>query len=436
MKKFVTMLLRHWSKAPVKVALTILSVALGTGILILSFSASAILKEQVSDRMDRNGTILYVSNGVQGADGSIEQTRPSEWDSTALDTVASGMQNPTTAALVSTPPFTEIATNGKSYQLRSAVGTDPNYFDVFSLELAAGVPMSVGDVTGGLKKVWISETMADLLYGSAEAAIGQSIQPPGMMFRRGPGEAQQQAIIPSYSVAGVFASPAEVLRRSYGIGDLLFPYTSLIPAGMNASFVKNMMSGLFVVKVEGAGAAKANSSIRQILSAEFGEDIDIAVWEGKARGVSEYMSELRQAVNIFTIAVNILGMVLLVISSLGIFSIMVVEALGKRRDIALERAIGASQGVVVREFWTWSTSLSCMGAALGIVLALVLAKPVLGSLAPLVGEVSDEFVKAAGIQAEAIFAGLALALGCGGVLGLLPAFSAVKGNISETLREV
>jgi putative ABC transport system permease protein len=141
-------------------------------------------------------------------------------------------------------------------------------------------------------------------------------------------------------------------------------------------------------------------------------------------------------VNIFTIAVNILGIVLLVISSLGIFSIMVVEALGKRRDIALERAIGASQGVVVREFWTWSTSLSCIGAVLGIVLALVLAKPVLGSLAPLVGEVGDDFAKAAGIQAGAIFAGLALALGCGGVLGLLPALSAVKGNISETLREV
>jgi hypothetical protein len=65
-----------------------------------------------------------------------------------------------------------------------------------------------------------------------------------------------------------------------------------------------------------------------------------------------------------------------------------------------------------------------------------LAAPVLGTLAPLVGEVSSQFTKAAGLDPWSVVAGLVLALGCGGVLGLLPAFSAVRGTIAETLREV
>ncbi len=147
------------------------------------------------------------------------------------------------------------------------------------------------------------------------------------------------------------------------------------------------------------------------------------------------MEELRQTVSIFTVSVNILGIVLLLTSSLGIFSIMVVEALGRRREIALERSLGASQMRVVREFWSWSIMLTLFGALIGILLAFILEKPVLGTLAPLLGELSNNFSENSGIQVKSLISGFLLALGCGGILGLLPAFSAVKGNIADTLRE-
>jgi ABC-type antimicrobial peptide transport system permease subunit len=115
---------------------------------------------------------------------------------------------------------------------------------------------------------------------------------------------------------------------------------------------------------------------------------------------------------------------------------MVVELLGRRREIALERAIGASQADVVKEFWTWSVALSLIGAVVGILIALPLSGPVLKTISPLVGEVSTQFTAAAGLTLPSVLEGLLLALGCGGVLGALPAFAAVKGNISDTLREV
>ena len=435
MKKFLTMILRHWAKSPLKIILTLSAVALGTGILILSFSASKILDEEISDQLDENGVILYVANGEWNAEGAVEQNRPSEWDSEATSIVVSDIDSVKNAAVIFRIPFNQFTTDGTSYDLRSAVGSDSQYFEIFDLEIIAGAPMSAEDIEMGQKKVWITEEMAISLYGSAESAIGKYIQPPGEMMRRGPGQREQNVIV-SYSVAGVFETPTEVSRRAYGIGDLIFPYTSMVSGGSNVQMMLDFMSGLFAVRSQGASEAETAASINQVLTANYGDDIDILVWEGSINGESGYMEGLRSTVDMFSVSVNILGIVLLLTSSLGIFSIMVVESLSRRREIALERALGASQQLVVREFWSWSLTLSLAGALIGVILSLVLAKPVMNNLSPLLGEISGQFQADSGIKLSAMFTALAMALGFGGVLGLLPAMSAVKGNIAETIREV
>jgi putative ABC transport system permease protein len=437
MKKFLHMFLRHARKSPLKMFLTVFSVALGTGILVISFSASSIIQDKVSAGMAENGSVLYVSNATWNSDGSLEQVRPTEWDAQAPAKLVSDSGLVKEAAIIANVPFDEFAANGSSYRLRSAVGTDGSYFEIFGLKLVAGSPMSQGDVDSGAKRVWITEELANILFGSADGAVGKQLQTKGMQFRRGPESDAAKNLMTYYSVAGVFATPAEVARRSYGIADLAFPYTAMIDAtSSNASFQKKMMASTFVVKTSGASIKRAEASIRETLASSYGDKISVAVWEGSTRGESTYLEQLRQAISIFTVSINILGLVLLVISSLGIFSVMVVELLGRKREIALERAIGASQGAVVREFWAYSVALSLVGAAIGIALAIPLSGPVLKTIAPLLGEVSAQFTASVGLTLPSILGGLALALVCGGVLGALPAFGAVKGNISETLREV
>lgn len=435
MKKFLTMILRHWVKSPLKIILTLSAVALGTGILILSLSASRILEEEVSAQLKENGVVMYVANGTWNSEGTVEQNRPSEWDSDATGIVISDIESIENAAIIFRIPFNQFTTEGTGYDLRSAVGSDSQYFDVFGLEITAGTPMTEEDISTGFKKVWISEEMAETLYGSSDAAIGKYIQPPGDLVRRGPGQ-REQNVITSYSIAGVFETPSEVARRAYGIGDLVFPYTAVLPSGGNVQRMLDFMSGLFVIRSEGASAAQTTAAINQVLSSSYGDDIDILVWEGSVNGESTYMQELRNTVDMFTVSVNILGIVLLLTSSLGIFSIMVVESLSRRREIALERALGASQHLVVKEFWSWSLTLSLAGAIIGIILSLILAKPVMNNLSPLAGEISGQFQAESGIKLSALLTSLAMALGFGGILGLLPAFSAVKGNIAETIREV
>jgi len=434
MKKFINMLVRNWSGSAVKIILTLGAVALGTCILVLTNSAGLILEEQISSQMNRDGIILYVANGEWDSSGSVDIVRPSEWDVSAPSIAVSDIAEVHAAVPVSTPPFHQVTTDGKSYNLRNAVGTGPAYFDIFSLDIIAGNPMSDTDLNEGLKKVWISSETAELLYGSVDDAVGRWIQPPGEMMNRGPG-GRQQNVIQQFSVAGVFQSPGEVARRSYGIGDLIYPYTSMIGAGGNKQMMLNMISGQFVVQAEGQSVEKISASLRQALTSSFGDDISIVTWEGSTRGTSSYMEELRQSVNVFTVSLSLLGIVLLLTSSLGIFSIMVVEALNRRKDIALERALGASRKDVVREFWIWSLMLSLTGALIGVVVAFILSGPVLNTLSPLVGEVSVQFSEAAGIRFISVLRGVFFAVFFGGFLGLLPSLTAVKGNIAETLRE-
>jgi len=195
------------------------------------------------------------------------------------------------------------------------------------------------------------------------------------------------------------------------------------------------VSRKLVVKSSSTSIDKTTSEINQIVESSFGIETEVTTWEGNMDGISNYMNELRQTISIFTVTLNILGIVLLLTSSLGIFSIMVVEALGRKREIAIERSLGASKFRVIIEFWQWSVMLSFIGALLGVILAYLISKPVLGTLTPLLLELTENINLGSSIKPLSLLLGVTLALGCGGLLGVLPAFSAVKSDISDTLRE-
>lgn len=431
MKKLITTLLRHWVKTPVKITLTLLAVALGTGILIISFSAGTIINDEIVSMMNKDGIVLQVANGEWGSDGDIDRQRPSEWKRDIIENFKTDSSMITEVAMTSNFPIQYLNVNNKSYQIRHIIGTDPSYLDVFSLSLVTGIQMTEQDFDTGLHKMWMSEESAIIMFGSAEAAIGQKVSPPG---REREGRASR-FLISQFTVTGVYENPTEVARRAYGIADVIFPVTSILPSNRDGTSFLDRLSGRLIIKSSSTSADKTTAEINQIVASTYGIDTQVITWEGDSSGKSTYMNELRQTISIFTVSIKILGIVLLLTSSLGIFSIMVVEALGRKKEIAIERALGASKLRVVTEFWQWSVMLSLLGAVLGVILAFLIAQPVLGTMTPLLEELSDDISIGTGIRPLALISGIALALGCGGILGVLPAFSAVKGDISDTLRE-
>ena len=96
--------------------------------------------------------------------------------------------------------------------------------------------------------------------------------------------------------------------------------------------------------------------------------------EGQPAGGSADLEEARSTVRTFSLAVNLLGFVLLVTGCVGILSIMLVEVLGRTRQIAIARAFGATKGAMLREFVARSLVMVGLAAAIGVALILFLPR--------------------------------------------------------------
>lgn len=435
MKKFFVMLMRQWTHSPVKMALTLIAVSLGAFILILSFNVTEIIQNQVETQLNENGIIVQVANGSWDSEGSVDQTRPSQWDSSIQDYLKSDSDTVIYSAIVSDSMFNEFTVDGVSYDLRSSIATESSYFDIYNLEIVAGSEMSEDDVNLGSRKVWISEEIANIVFGSVENAIGKWIQPPGRMIGRGISD-KTQNVVTQYIIAGVYKIPSEISRKVYGIGDLVIPYTAILSSSMNKEMAKDMFSGRLVIKSNQTNIDDVEQSISQVIYQNYGDDIDILVWEGSLNGESTYMNDLRQTVEVFTVSINILGLVLMLVSTLGVFSIMLVEALSRKRQICLERAIGASKFRIIKEFWSWSMAMSFLGVIIGSVIAYFAFPSILQTIAPLFGDLSSELDLSVSFSLIAMMKSTLLILLFGGFFGVVPVLPIVRENIAEGLKEI
>jgi len=242
-------------------------------------------------------------------------------------------------------------------------------------------------------------------------------------------------MMPTFTVGGVYSDPGELQRTSYAVADMIVPYTGMLPAGVNAAQAMKFLSATVVMKVQGAALETVEAQVREVLGREYGDDLVLEVWEGKPNGESATLQEARNTVSTFSLVVNLLGFVLLVTGSIGILSIMLVEVLGRSKEIALERALGASKSLITREFFARSIILAGASAVVGVILSVVFAGPLKQLVLPIFAGVSSADLGGSIITPVAVAVGVVSALVVGGVLGVFPVFSALKTNIAEGMRE-
>ena len=126
---------------------------------------------------------------------------------------------------------------------------------------------------------------------------------------------------------------------------------------------------------------------------------------------------------------GLFGIVALIVGSIGIFSIMVVDALERERDIGIKRALGATRGSVVRELTLEATLLSGLGGLVGVLLAALLI-PLLARQvgSNLFWNIDLRWQPLAGL----LVVGVTLLLGL--VLGIFPAWRAGRTNPVQALK--
>ena len=315
--------------------------------------------------------------------------------------------------------------DGTVYQVRTAVAASDSYLQVMGLDMIAGA-----NVVAPHQAV-ISATLAEVLYGSAIAAIGQTLRPspPRVMVSADVSSDAAARIIrslvgPAYTVRGVFRDPDELRRRVYEIADMV--------VGLDADPDRRRYS--IRLRVTGARLGAIRFQVRAALARQYGYEVAVIV-EQESESAYRYGLDPRSTVRTVSLILNLLAVLILITGGVGLLSLMMVEVLSRSRQIALSRAFGASKRSIAAEFLVWSVVMAAAAAVIGVVLSLFLSGPLSELVTAVFRDAADIDLTGPVITPAAVAAGVAAAIGIGGLLGPLPVFSALAAPIAEGIRD-
>lgn len=415
-------LLKQVLQSPGKSIMILISVSLGVCIFILTLAIGSHFRETLRSQLVQEGRVITVQNATVNASGQWEPVDPPQIDARAPEIIGQGM-NAVVSPVSTFVPIVGFSYREEDWLFRSLLGVNEDYAEVMSLNIIAGAFFSREDLENDSPVMAISRSFAETVFGTADAAIGEIVLTEVFSLR----------------VVAVYEDPPALQRRIYSIPDAVLPIGAAVSGFTEdkefRKEIEDYLNSTFQVRVRDLPVEQAKSQIQALLTAEYGSDFEVISWVGSIHSPDDILEQMSSSVNNFATSIGVFGFVLLFAASIGILSIMLVETLANLRQIALERAMGASKRQIIIEFFQKSVILSLVGALIGIGSALIFAIPLGQFLSPLYGIFEIELSTNLPIGIVSILSGLGTALLVGGVLGVIPVIPLFKTTIAESIRE-
>jgi len=380
---------------PVRSLLTGLGMVIGTASVILVVTISLTSRDYILDQVQGIGSNIvfayYVSGGTTAA-ADADYIKMAD-----VEAIRRELPADIVAATGVMSNFDRMLIAGKEQDVK-IIGTDQAYRAVRNIVVSSGRFLDEGDLGMRAKVALLTDKLAERMYGTRNAALGQTIRLFGLQF----------------AVVGTFHEKVETFGQSEVERD-----TILIPIPVLRYFTPVERIDPLYVQV------RAPEEVDRV-AARVQEIVAQRHRPGATYRVETLTAILTAAKNIsliLSLVLVLVSAITLVISGIGIMNIMLVTVTERTREIGVRLAVGASAREILLQFLTEAMMVSLSGGVVGILVGVAI---------PLsVAVFADIRIP---ISPVAIVVAFGVSCLVGLVFGILPANRAAHLNPTEALR--
>lgn len=282
-------------------------------------------------------------------------------------------------------------------------GIDDSAGELVSMELQFGRELTQQDMQSGAAVCVVDRRVA-LAFYKRENIVGKTIT---LAFD------DQMA---TFQIVGVVSTGGNLMQNMLGEylpGFVYVPYTSMSSITGNKNFNQVM-----VKLQESAQAEDAAQALASTLSRRVGSESAY-----QAENLAQQKENLDRLLQVITIVLSVIAAISLLVSGLGIMTVMLVSVGERTREIGIKKAIGAGKAKILFEFLVEAFTLSAAGSLLGCLGGMALVA--LGCLCFGIGIRYDWTM---------ILTAVVFSMGMGGVFGAYPAAQAANMRPVDALR--
>ena len=376
--------------------LTALGLVIGNASVILVVTISITSRDYVLDQIRGVGSNLISAQFSAGTDTATQV----DADFIKLADVEAVRQQFGSRIIAATGVMTNFGRmliNGKEQDVR-VIGSDDHYPLVRNMRLLSGHFMDQSDVEQRRHVAMLTEKLAQKLFGSTTAAVGQVIKLYGLQF----------------TVIGTFKERT----GTFGISEIA-DETVLMPITVIKLFMPvERIDPMYAQARYSSDVRPLTAAIKQILESRHRAGAKYDVFN-----LSGILEAAERIAMVLTLVLVTVSAITLIISGIGIMNIMLVTVTERTREIGLRMAVGAPRRAVLEQFLTEAVVLSVAGGLIGILIGISI---------PLSVRFLTDQIRVP-ISPLSIVVAFGVSVVVGVVFGMLPANRAARLNPTEAL---
>jgi putative ABC transport system permease protein len=391
--------------------LTVLGILIGIAAVILTVGLGEGAQAQVSSEITSLGTNLLTispgsstsTSGIRGGFGTASTLTMADAAALSSKTVA-----PDIKAVAPTTSSSETLTAGTSNWSTTVVGSTPSWMTIRDRTVEQGRFLDDQDVTDHEAVAVLGSTTASELFSRVDP-VGQSVNVNGVPM----------------TVVGVLTPSGTSSTSSSTSSDqddqVIVPITTAAQRIFGGTSRNSVTSILVQAKSSTLVTAAYQESDQELLALHgisTAADADFTITPEQS-----LLSTATSVDRTLTILLGGVAGISLLVGGIGVMNIMLVSVTERIREIGLRKALGATPGLIRRQFLVEASVLGLAGGALGALLGIV------GALT-LPGVVGDPIT----ISPPATLLALVVALAIGVVFGVYPASRAAHLAPIDALR--